>query len=674
MCDGALSYKIKRRINEKATELTALLSKRGLHLIISPTDTGKTYTLLSKIDGIFRVLSKMYPDRNFIIACPNKVQNEQNQKSYGVYALIGGATVDVTKAISSMVYEKSEEAVKEYLGSEKELTLVIDEGHQLMYAENYRKDGIQFLEKLSEIAYNTIHITATARTLKDYYPYDSILEFELEEPQSANNLEKLFIIPSDDIETSLIHQIKAIHNTGKQVLVMIDSKDSIEMYSELLKGSDLNVGIVKADNKKGNEVYESIINNSMIPSSYHATLSTSALECGTNLLNDNVVMIIVVPRSDRFNVDKIEQGFARLRVKNEYGILLIRNYEHKEDIIIENKEIIEKKLRFEVDRAVRKAKELIDLLKKQGESHEEVVNLARGHLNLSKCDGSKVGMGIVNINDDGEVIVNEKAFVVRVHQMYDAQYLNNKEKLVEYLCGPIKADKIIFSDTYIREDVQDKQGLLDIKSKNKETKEYLDTKAREIILEYGSDILFEQFITCKEALDVVGISDENSEKFRALEVQKKQLKIISDMVNKDNIPFKVAVEIYASGEKPSEIKNKSKEYLYIQTNRAVPLGRLNIDLNYEYGLIRRVVDDICIRQGRITDAVIEELVEDLMIHKEFTKYKAWEKYKNAKNEKEKEKRFEPIKNDIIGRISLIYNLSRSESYIRVSSLKKNFKC
>ena len=275
---------------------------------------------------------------------------------------------------------------------------------------------------------------------------------------------------------------------------------------------------------------------------------------------------------------------------------------------------------------------------------------------------------------DGEVIVNEKAFVVRVHQMYDAQYLNNKEKLVEYLCGPIKADKIIFSDTYIREDVQDKQGLLDIKSKNKETKEYLDTKAREIILEYGSDILFEQFITCKEALDVVGISDENSEKFRALEVQKKQLKIISDMVNKDNIPFKVAVEIYASGEKPSEIKNKSKEYLYIQTNRAVPLGRLNIDLNYEYGLIRRVVDDICIRQGRITDAVIEELVEDLMIHKEFTKYKAWEKYKNAKNEKEKEKRFEPIKNDIIGRISLIYNLSRSESYIRVSSLKKNFKC
>lgn len=674
MNEGALKYRIKRRISEKATELTALLGKPGKHLIISPTDTGKTYGLLNQIDGIFRILSKLYPNRNFIIACPNRVQNEQNQKSYGVYALIGGATIDITKAISSMVYEKSEEAVKEYLGSEKELTLVIDEGHQLMYAENYRKEGIQFLEKLSETAYNTVHITATARTLKDHYKYDSILEFQLEEPKNANNLEKLFVIPTGDMETSLVHQIKAIHNTGKQVLVLIDSKDSIEMYSELLKGSGLNVGIVKADNKKDNEVYESIINNSIIPSTYDATLSTSALECGTNLLNENIVMIIVVPRSDRFNVDKIEQGFARLRVKNEYGILLIRNYEQKEDIIIEDKEIIKKKLRFEVDRAVRKAEELIDLLKRQGETLEEVVNLARGHLNLNKCDGSKVGMGLVDITDNGEVIVNEKAFVVRVHQMYDAQYLNNKDKLVEYLHGPVKADKIIFSDTYVREDAQDKKDLQDIKSKNAETKENLDVKAREIILGYGSDILFEQFITCKEALDVVGISDENNEKFRALEVQKKQLKIISDMVNKDNIPFKVAVEIYASGEKASEIKNKSKEYLYIQTNRAVPLGRLNIDLHYEYGLIRRVVDDICMRQGRITDAVIEELVEDLMVHKEFTKYKAWEKYKNAKNEKEKEKRFEPIKNDIIGRISLIYNLSISESYIRVSSLKKNFKC
>lgn len=674
MNEGALKYRIKRRISEKATELTALLGKPGKHLVISPTDTGKTYGLLNQIDGIFRVLSKLYPNRNFIIACPNKVQNEQNQKSYGVYALIGGATVDITKAISSMVYEKSEEAVKEYLGSEKELTLVIDEGHQLMYAENYRKEGIQFLEKLSEIAYNTIHITATARTLKDYYEYDSILEFELEEPESANNLEKLFIIPTDDMETSLIHQIKAIHNTGKQVLVLIDSKDSIGMNSELLKGCGLKVEIVTSDNKKGNEVYESIIKNSIIPSNYDVTLSTSALECGTNLLNENIVVIIVVPRSDRFNVDKIEQGFARLRVKNEYGILLIRNYEQKEDIIIEDKEIIKKKLRFEVDRAVRKAEELIDLLKRQGETLEEVVNLARGHLNLNKCDGSKVGMGLVDITDNGEVIVNEKAFVVRVHQMYDAQHLNNKEKLIEYLRGHIKADKIKFSDTYTREDIQDKKDLQDIKNKNKETKENLDTKAREIILGYGSDILFEQFITCKEALDVVGISAENNEKFRALEVQKKQLKIISDMVNKDNIPFEVAVEIYASGEKPSEIKNKSKEYLYIQTNIAVPLGKLNIDLHYEYGLIRRVVDDICMKQGRITDAVIEELVEDLMVHKEFTKYKAWEKYKNAKNEKEKEKRFEPIKNDIIGRISLIYNLSLSESYVRVSSLKKNFKC
>ena len=43
MNNGAIKYKIKRRISEKKDILINLLSNRGRYLIISPTDTGKTY-------------------------------------------------------------------------------------------------------------------------------------------------------------------------------------------------------------------------------------------------------------------------------------------------------------------------------------------------------------------------------------------------------------------------------------------------------------------------------------------------------------------------------------------------------------------------------------------------------------------------------------------------------
>lgn len=671
MSDLKKEYYIDRRVGEKSDILTGILEQKGLHLVQAPTDAGKTYSLLNHVNGLFKELTKKYQSRNFIIACPNRVQNLQNQTSYHVFALVGGAVVDVSKHITSMVYEKANEAFNEYLGTRRELTLVIDEAHQLIYAENYRSEAIEMLEKLSSKAYNTIHLTATPRTLLEHYSYNSVTEFKLINPKGANNLEKLFIVPADNLDDSLIHQIRTINARGKKVLVLIDSKDSIKFYEELLTKYKLRVGTVTGDNKKDNELYNSIVHNSRIPDHYDVALGTSALECGTNIKNDNIVMIIVVKRKDRFNLDKVEQGFARLRTKNEYSILLIKNYEQKEKLNILNKDIVRNILRFEVDKVVNQMKKIIEILA-DNNTKEDVLAIARANLNIIKSDGSRVGMGIVEIDDECNVIVNEKAFIVKVNQSYDSQYLDNNKELAKYLEGHVKADEIVITDTYTKCDEKAQQDLNEIKQASKEVKEDLDKRARDIIIKYGADELFRQFVEDRQVLDLIDISTQNKENFDFLDAQKKQIKIIRDMVLKHNIDFKTTIEIYKRHEKASEIKQKIKEYTYVISNLAIPVGEFRMDGNYEYALIRRVLDNVCIRQARVTDSVIEEIVEDLLMYKEFTKYKAWDKYKNA-TKKDKEKRFVPIKKDILERISAIYNVcATNDNGYKVTSLKKTF--
>lgn len=671
-------YRIKRRINEKEDVIVNLLEQRGKYLIVSGTDTGKTYTFLAD-DGIFKYLAKRYEDRNFIIACPNRIQNLQNKEQYKVFALVGGERYDITKRITSMVYEKGEDVLKAFKDiTDKEFTIIIDEAHQLMLAEDYRKEAIETLDKLRDMAYSSVHLTATPETLIDYYDYNEILRFELIDPSIGNNLDKLYVVPCNDIKISLLQQVKNIVKSKKQVIVMIDSKESILEFEEFFKREGLNVATVTSDNKRDNLVYNSIIMDSLIPSDCNILLTTSALECGTNIKNTNVVMLVVIPRKDRFNAEKVEQAFARLRVKNEYSVLLINNYEQKEKYVIEEKSVIAKKLDFELKRALADAEEFLNLMIKQGNSKEEVCNLVKGHLGLTKLDGTKVGKGILEVNEElCKVEINKKAFIVRVCNMYYAQFLDKKDELLKCLKEHVKADKIIYSDTYINTNEEDLESFTAIQQASNEIKETIKDKARNIIRSFDNDdVIFEQFIVAPEVLDISGgVTKENEDKFNFLKREKKQLALLSDMINVKKIPFKIAMSIYKNYDKPSNISSKASEYIYIETNKKVPLLELEgLNMRYEYGLIRRNCDKVCKKQGKITPGLIEEIVEDLLMYGEFTKLKAWEKYKNAKTKKEKEKRFVSVQKDILTRISKIYNVIEVGNYFKVSSLKKDFNC
>ena len=136
--------------------------------------------------------------------CPNRVQNEQNGKEYGVYVVVGGVNTEQHITVMSCVYEKIDEVIKAYRS--KDITLVVDEAHELIESISYRKKAINLIDLSVEKCYNTIHLTATSRKLKEFYNYNNKYTFNFKE--AKNNLDNLNIIPSKDLDKTLFTLLK----------------------------------------------------------------------------------------------------------------------------------------------------------------------------------------------------------------------------------------------------------------------------------------------------------------------------------------------------------------------------------------------------------------------------------------------------------------------------------
>ena len=157
---------------ERYEDIKFILNQEGLNLIEAPTGSGKTYTMLKKV---FKELSEEYPDRVFIILCPNRVQNEQNGKEYGVYVVVGGVNTEQHITIMSCVYEKIDEVVKAYRG--KDITLVVDEAHELIESISYRNKAIDLIDLSVAKCYNTIHLQQHQEIHRFQYHFENVQFF-----------------------------------------------------------------------------------------------------------------------------------------------------------------------------------------------------------------------------------------------------------------------------------------------------------------------------------------------------------------------------------------------------------------------------------------------------------------------------------------------------------------
>ena len=274
----------QNKISEKAEDLKIYLVKKGKYLVIAPTGGGKTYTV---ING-FNELSRIYKDYYFIIACPNRVQNEQNEKSYPhceIYSLVGGNKVHEDRTKISMVYEKANEIIdNHFINENMKIVLVIDEAHELIYSDkkDFRHKAISQLEELESKCHTVMHLTATPRPNLYLYEYDDIVKFEPINRKDINNIGKFLALRSPDSKQTLCDSIKKFLSQDYKILLhynnIDDSRNLQVLLQENFKGKKISLYNSNRETTRQEEykrIHKSITEDSLIPGDIDILITSS---------------------------------------------------------------------------------------------------------------------------------------------------------------------------------------------------------------------------------------------------------------------------------------------------------------------------------------------------------------------------------------------------------------
>lgn len=372
--------KYKTKIgNQLGGTVESMLTRRGqLILMISNAGSGKTYTIMEKMD----ILSKMEMNDNvrYVIAVPNRNQSNQNEKAYskfGVKSIVGAKDgkkqiyVDLSLRKFSCVYDKALEVVETLKKAGHEVVLVVDECHKMIADNNFRKEAIANLEEAINMADQSIMMTATPRRNLKYYDFNEIYTFVDEEIQT--NIEEFKVLLSDNWRITLFREINKVLNkkpftvpvvvekyedteeivepetllemlegektktvrktyteiTSKEVpskvVVRLNSIEEIDKCISILENATVPCERLTSKEKDG-EVFQSIEEKSLIESDARVFFVTSVVECGVSLENTEIHLIEVIRKARDFDMDNTVQFFARPRKKIDTGILIVPDY------------------------------------------------------------------------------------------------------------------------------------------------------------------------------------------------------------------------------------------------------------------------------------------------------------------------------------------------------------
>lgn len=272
------------------------------HLLIAPTGSGKTYSIIN-------ILKKYKYKAIFIL--PNSANVEQVMSEYnipGAYDKLSATDAMEKDNVVVMTWDKVSKLTEADLS---EYIIIIDEIHQT-YTDTYRKKAIKGLYDVSKKFKGRIDITATPNKL-DFEIYNYITEYKQKE-QTKYNV-KLY----NGIDTKMI--IDILNNSNNSSLLMNDTKELKYISTMINKKSD----VITSDTKETSQLYNNIMTRSNM-GDFKVLLNTTTIVAGVNIKNPNVSDIIV---SNTKDLGTIKQYIARFRDLKEVNVHIFNNYQEE---------------------------------------------------------------------------------------------------------------------------------------------------------------------------------------------------------------------------------------------------------------------------------------------------------------------------------------------------------
>lgn len=667
----------QNKISEKAEDLKIYLVKKGKYLVIAPTGGGKTYTV---ING-FNELSRIYKDYYFIIACPNRVQNEQNEKSYPhceIYSLVGGNKVHEDRTKISMVYEKANEIIdNHFINENMKIVLVIDEAHELIYSDkkDFRHKAISQLEELESKCHTVMHLTATPRPNLYLYEYDDIVKFEPINRKDINNIGKFLALRSPDSKQTLCDSIKKFLSQNYKILLhynnIEDSRNLQVLLQENFKGKKISLYNSNRETTRQEEykrIHKSITEDSLIPGDIDILITSSKITNGTNINNKGFIPIMYVDSKIHFNLDMAEQFYPRLREGTDLALLIYQDDEGKGDIIK-----LDDIIKSETEKAECGIKSIEFTLNMMKQYTDEPSKEIKKLLDANKWS-YKVGTNLYSFIEYDEekdtVFINKKRLVRYCIGVSDTSLLNDSQELLKKLESRIKADTLscgIDLPGANKDSQKLKESKANKKASKKEYKEEKISELKTMIQDEDNKKILKTYLTqykdesedLKLKLTKSSMAEDLRELVDELEQEETIFKSIlrvceSNRIHTDTESFRETLSIYIdSGLDEIEFKNR----LYVHWNNLD--FKVFTSIQNEYTTIRRTLDEVKDKQGRLTEQIQFDLCRKL-----FPKLKYADSKKLRPGQKSK----------LLQELERVYNLieikTKREKSLRVSSLKK----
>lgn len=645
-------YKFKNYISELKEELRqALISSNSRVILKAPTGGGKTKAILE----LFKELSSLNKKHAYILATPNRSQSQQNVK-YDVVAVVGGVKIfELTTdelLTTSCVYDKVDMLINECHMRNLEITLVIDEAHELIYSYPYRKASIENIINNLDECKTVVYMTATADVLinnKDIFKYDSIIDCESYERTA--NAKELNIIQYDksNLEALILTAIQSGMNY-KHILVRCNDISIIGSLSAKLSNEGIESCYIDSKNKNKSEAYNFIINDGSISDKYKVIFVTSLMDSGVSLLNDANTFCLYACRPMEFNLNSIEQFSNRCRNKYEKFILLVNQN------IAFNKMSLEKREKITIDFC----RDTLNALLANDYTVKSAADSVLAMLNKALDNPEGRFISYVQIDDKtGEISIDEYLKAAYVENQIFVKVLNCLKPIVLRLNGAnveitdfkddflndifsrfkrmadkitIKTIKDLGVDEELKEEI--KAAKKEIKAAKEEQYMYLISKISEVIALFDSFGLNTQNSYAVKILDWLD-DPQFLPRIRGLNMYGKQLEpiwldiednvsnaIISDVVSRIRVMFSLCVsQEYMVLKKVTSIKKKSDLTGLL---RQIQMINFNVNYNlankdyikkysiefYDLFLIRNRIDKL-VQKAKLSDKLLQKLSTEL---------------------------------------------------------------
>ena len=284
--------------------INAIAGAKGgeTHLLIAPTGSGKTYSIINTLKQF---------DYKAIFILPNSANVEQAMHEYdiqGAYDNLCPLNAINNGNVVVMTWDKVSKLTEADLSDH---IIIIDEIHQT-YTDTYRKKAIKGLYNVCKKFKGRIDITATPNKL-NFEIYDYITEYK-QNSQIKYNV-KLY----NGTDTKAIIDILNKSNNG--AFLMNDTKELKYISCMLNKKSD----VITADTKVNSKLYDEIMTKSHM-GDFEALLNTTTIVAGVNIKNPNISDIILVGIKD---IGTIKQYVARFRELETVNVHIFNDYKEE---------------------------------------------------------------------------------------------------------------------------------------------------------------------------------------------------------------------------------------------------------------------------------------------------------------------------------------------------------